>query len=165
MHPHIHTHTYTHTHTFRHTAGVSSSHHNKHISSYKLLSRNEWLWSSGEKLHPTICTLTSYCFTYNAPNTFTVQFPNLVTVRFLLFIKSQFTTFARNIFHLTQRMHWHVWSQTVAYFQRSWRFANGLAAIRNALLLCPHICNRAECTRAVEYPHTSESNGLRSARC
>jgi hypothetical protein len=38
-----------------------------------------------------------------------------------LFIKSQFITGAPNILHLNQCTHGHVWSRTVAPFQRSWR--------------------------------------------
>jgi hypothetical protein len=39
---------------------------------------------------------------------------------FILITKSQFTTNAHNVLHLNQRTHWHVWSWTVAHFQRSW---------------------------------------------
>jgi hypothetical protein len=84
--------------------------------------RNEWFLSLIQRLYSKINTLTTQYFTYNRHNTFTVHVPSLITVELLvlLFIKSQFTTDTQNVLHLNHCTHGHVWSLTVAPFQRSW---------------------------------------------
>ena len=62
---------------------------------------------------------TMQCVTNNWHSTCTVHLSNLITVQLLLFINSQFTTNAQYVLHLSQCTHGHVWSWTVAPFQRS----------------------------------------------
>jgi hypothetical protein len=64
----------------------------------------------------TTRTLTMWYFTTDS--TFTVHVPSLMAVEFL-FIKSRFTTNAQNVLYLNHCRHGHVWSWTVAQFQRS----------------------------------------------
>jgi len=101
-----------------------------------------------------------YYFTSNTHNTFTVQFPNLVTVQFycssrhnlqqLLQVSSTWLnacmdTSGHRLLHTFRgpgelRM---VWQPSETRCCSIWTFAI-----------------RAKCTWAIEYPHTSVSNGL-----
>jgi hypothetical protein len=81
---------------------------------------SEWL-SLIERLHSVNKLARMYNCTYYWLNKFTVQVSSLITFVFLVCITSHFTRYTQHkLVHLNHYTNGHVWSLTVAAFQRFW---------------------------------------------